>query len=69
MAIQPAATTRSCTLHPALSTVQVFEDNAVTRFGNQLRSSVIQHRVLDRFVGKGPDTERWRSGERRPGSP
>jgi len=53
MVIQTAGTTRSC-MHasPALSTVQAFRDDAVTRFGNQALSSVISTGLLDRVVGK-----------------
>jgi hypothetical protein len=38
--IPTAATTRSCTIPPALSTVQALRVAANTRFGNQLFSSV-----------------------------
>ena len=53
MVFQTAGTIRSC-MHasPALSTVQVFRDDAVTRFGNQLLSSVTSTGLLDRVVGK-----------------
>jgi hypothetical protein len=52
MVIQTAGTTRSC-MHasPALSTVQVFWDDAITPFGNQLLSSVTSTGLLDRVVG------------------
>ena len=53
MAFQTAGTIRSC-MHasPALSTVQAFMDDAVTRFGNQALSSVISTGPLDRVVSK-----------------
>src|ERR1700730_3250211 len=47
--IQTTGTTRSCMhVSPALSTVQVFRDSAVTRIGYELLSSVIQHGLLAR---------------------
>ncbi len=53
MVFQTAGTIRSC-MHasPALSTVQVCRGDAVTRFGNQLLSSVTSTGLLDRVVGK-----------------
>ena len=49
MLFQTAGTVRSC-MHasPALSTVQVCRGDAVTRFGNQLLSSVTSTAQLDR---------------------
>jgi hypothetical protein len=53
MVVQTAHTTRSC-MHasPALSTVQVSGDDAFTRFGNELLSSVTSTGLLDRVLGK-----------------
>jgi hypothetical protein len=53
MVFQTAGTIRSC-MHasPALSRLQVCRGNAVTRFGNQLLSSVTSTGLPDRVVGK-----------------
>ena len=55
MVFQTAGTTRSC-MHasPALSTVQAFRDDAVTRFGNQLLSSVTSTGLRERLGNACP---------------
>ncbi len=62
MVIQTAGTSRSC-MHasPALSTVQAFMDDVVTRFGNQALSSVISTGPLDRVVYRAV-FQQWNGG-------